>query len=434
MNKTTTYLYAVQPNTNVNIPFTTSRSSCIEKTDKTKREHLGLKEIIWEVCGACNIRCSYCGSKECWNDKIDEKKIRKIADAIALYPPEQIDISGGNPMLVSYGTHKYIVSKLKKTKCKVLINAKVLNDSVDNYLTCLDNMNKLDLYSWIGLSINTKDEINSFRSTTFNKKVEFLKGKVTVITNFNADNLDLFNDIYAVVKDLGCLWQIQFTVYKGNSKKAIYLNEELLSRFDSYLSNTFDPNIILADNMNSSNCAAGKHSIGILNNGDVIPCLSMRSWLDVKEVVEGNILKKSLKSIWESGFGKYRFSDFKCCKDHCKNRVFSTFRLAPYFPQPFENYPTIDAPQIILYGVSPNTTVVYAVGTNPVVTFYAVSTTPNPIYNESDTYIVSDDTVYEYGVVDGYPNVDVYAAVDLPSWEKTANQIKEALKKKKEKK
>ena len=42
-------------------------------------------------------------------------------------------------------------------------------------------------------------------------------------------------------------------------------------------------------------CSAGIYSFGLLHNGDVIGCTSIRS----KEFVEGNIRERSLREIWE---------------------------------------------------------------------------------------------------------------------------------------
>jgi len=66
--------------------------------------------------------------------------LKKIVDEIVKYPPEEINISGGDPLLVFYDTrdilsvlkyrvfsfrfHKYVVEALKKTKvaCKIIVN------------------------------------------------------------------------------------------------------------------------------------------------------------------------------------------------------------------------------------------------------------------------------------------------------------------------
>jgi organic radical activating enzyme len=54
-----------------------------------QNSHLKLQEIIWELTGRCENCCEYCGSKEAWSVKIDEKNIRKITDAIVKYVESQ---------------------------------------------------------------------------------------------------------------------------------------------------------------------------------------------------------------------------------------------------------------------------------------------------------------------------------------------------------
>jgi hypothetical protein len=81
--------------------------------------------------------------------------------------------------------------------------------------------------------------------------------------------------------------------------------------------------IIISDNASGGFCGAGRIACGILSDGNVIGCLSMRSWMnhsEIDNISEGNILKDPLKDIWEMGFRHYRFNEFKCCKDHCRNK------------------------------------------------------------------------------------------------------------------
>ena len=81
-----------------------------------------LKEIIWEITGKCNNGCDYCGSKECWDESIDEGKISEITMAICEYLKNgEINISGGDPLLVSIGTHNFITSEFRTSGNKVKI-------------------------------------------------------------------------------------------------------------------------------------------------------------------------------------------------------------------------------------------------------------------------------------------------------------------------
>lgn len=122
------------------------------------------------------------------------------------------------------------------------------------------------------------------------------------------------------LKDLGVnSWQLQIALPMGNfAKRPEWLIEpqDILSIIDfaynkiggkllivladciGYYSNK-DIKVnenFLNDNWSWTGCGAGKHVIGILHNGDIVACTSIRD----KTLVAGNIREKSLKSIWES--------------------------------------------------------------------------------------------------------------------------------------
>jgi len=274
-------------------------------------QHLKLKEIIWEITGKCNNNCSYCGSKHMKSSEVSQNIILKIAEQIALYPPEEINISGGDPFLVDINTHEEIIKifKEKDIKCKILINPKSLNGSTtESYI--------LKMYDWFGLSINTIEE-----STRAEKYLYNIPGYFTVITNFNVLNLYEFEKIEEFVIKNNRLWTIQFTVYNDvDNKLAVYNNDSAFNYLQDKINNS-KANIILSDNLNECNCSAGINSIGITYNGDVIPCLFMRSWERDENIIQGNIIDDSLEEIWKYNFINNRFREFKCCKDICKNKV-----------------------------------------------------------------------------------------------------------------
>jgi len=332
-----------------------------------------LKEIIWEITGKCENRCSYCGSKNQWDDVINIDSIKTILQRIYDYPPEELNISGGDPLLVPVYIHDEITKRMaeKKVTCKILINPKSF------YNSNLEQLNErkkiLSLYSWIGISINTKEELDHY----MNYLLTF--SNVTIITNFNLTNIFLFDTLLNLVKDKNFTWQIQYTMYpRMNDDRAIYNNEEAYTHLQNKINeNIGSAKILLADNMNSSVCGAGLYNLGILANGDVVGCLSERSWKNVLDPV-GNLVDSdtSLKFLWENSFKQYRFESFKCCKDYCKNKPMVISYLqdkvdiekilispgtdktwVPYPQQPF-NPPF----QVTLYGVSPDRTIVYGVG------------------------------------------------------------------------
>ncbi len=345
---------------------------------------LKLKEVIWEITSECNNNCSYCGSKEVAKIKTSDEMIINIAKEIAKFPPEQIDISGGDPLIPSLETHQEIVKILKEKSVmvKILANPKSLgrNMFVDE---------KLLLYDWIGISINTIEELDLFKSylgesrDSINYPMDYMKN-VTIITNFNLSNFFIYNTIEEFVQLNRYNWMVQYTIYKDeNNPLAIYNNDaanaELSSKIKISLKNSVK--VIISDNANNSLCSAGINSIGILYDGTVVPCLSMRAWGDVKEYQNRdgryNILKRDLANIWIAEFTKQRFGCFECCKDVCKNKLLTDLeftikevRYEGYELLPGDIKKIIEEkglplkpqrPITILYGVVPGNTFVYGV-------------------------------------------------------------------------
>lgn len=353
---------------------------------------LKLKEIIYEITGHCDNHCDFCGSKEIWDEKIDEDRIKGIVDEIAKYPPEQIDISGGNPLLVSRETHQYLVEKLKEKSVvvKILTSAKDINRK--------DYYDIINLYNHIGLSVNEKRDIELLLNYPEKKisdiKYELfkLRNKITIITNFNLSNIFLFEKIKKIVKIMNCLWMVQYTIYKDeNNSLAIYNNDSSVEFLKKSIQDADNEGIkiLISDNMSGNMCTAGSNSLGILSSGKIIPCLSMRAWMEnIDFSVVGNIILTPLKYIWENRFNNYRFNTFKCCKDHCRNKVIGTYCLKDTIDDIKKEIKRLNIPSIspsipLLYGVpmqprQPNLnegTFAYAVpnAQGPIITFYGVT-------------------------------------------------------------
>jgi hypothetical protein len=295
----------------------------------------------------------------------------QIVDAIFEYPPLAIDISGGDPLLVSLSTHQYLVDVLTNAgvQVKIIINPKSFNTK--QYWD--KNLSILKLYNWIGISINTNEELEIAK--TLPKSIN----NYTIITNFNLENIFLFDEIKNFVKAQKRMWQIQYTMYEEENSLALYgpntnAREFFFNNIEKALSEGV--NIVMADNMTNGPCGAGASSLGILSDGTVVPCLSMRSWVsNMEDLSQGNILTRGLEAIWWDGFENYRFEDFKCCKDHCDNKAFCPKQkdrplltvtepldqdeYLPLSPYPPNNYPY---GVVTMYAVQvPSTTVVYGV-------------------------------------------------------------------------
>lgn len=326
-----------------------------------------LKEIIWEITDTCWNNCEYCGSKDTLNIiNPSMATICDIARDIAEYPPEAIDISGGDPLRVDLDTHMYVtdILKAKKVKVKILVNPISLTE---------DSNSKLVLYDWIGVSVNTDGELDLLKSKWKDRIPGYVKARCTIISNFNLTNFFTYSKIEEFVRANSLSWQIQYTMYDKPHRDALYSNPEALELFFAKVTNSknIGTKIIVADNMNSGKCSAGMYSCGILADGSVATCLSVRSWGSKDDrFIVGNLKDNSLKDIWVKGFSDFRCSEFKCCKDICK---------APYVPAPtITTFPdqriTIkprpwQEPIVMMYAVqeqpyNPNMTFVYGVTTD----------------------------------------------------------------------
>jgi MoaA/NifB/PqqE/SkfB family radical SAM enzyme len=332
--------------------------------DSMQNSKVQLKEIIWEITGRCENHCDYCGSKEGWSKTINIDKIKKIGDEISNYLIDgEVNVSGGDPLLVPFNTHKYIVNSLqsRNNKVKIIVNPK-------SFLKVKDYQDILNLYDVIGVSVNNDEELKLFEAKLFP-----LLSKHTVITNFNMLNIWDYDVIEDFVKKHNLTWQIQYTM-SNNKKETVYNNKTskrfLFENIQKSLNDSVK--IVLADNLNSGECSAGTRSLGILSDGDIVPCLSMRSWCDVESTFQGNILSESLKDIWEKQFKQYRFCEFECCKDICN----APFEL---IEEKKESYKTIEVRKW------PEVTALYAVSTHPSVIAYGA-------YNPTMLYGVSSWT------------------------------------------
>lgn len=298
-----------------------------------QKKVLELMEIIWEITGACQNHCSYCGSKAGWNEEINVPRILQILGAISLYPPKEINISGGDPLLVDFETHKTIVDTLKPlgVRCKLIINPKSVNR-----LNLMDKLKIIDLYDVVGISVNDKDDCEgSLLDIAGMKRVK----PFAIITNFNTTNLFSYDRIEALVKKYKCTWIVQYTIYKEEDSRALYLeaNEDAWHFLKQKVSSSAQGGVklLISDNASDSPCGAGRRSLGILSTGNVVGCLSMRSWMDLPvaqpkgtsgvsgyyDHCEGSLFGMTLKEIWENKFQSYRFQEFHCCKDQCLNKI-----------------------------------------------------------------------------------------------------------------
>lgn len=279
---------------------------------------------IWEVTMACNMRCKHCGSS-CMDKlpgELSTDRALHLCDELGELGMKYITLSGGEPTLREDLIQ--IIARLRKNN--------VIPNIITNGWNITEEFVKDAVDAGIGtvaISIDGLEETHDFirRVGSFIRSMKAfeLLSKYNVytaaITTVNKKNLPELADLKEVLIDHDVKsWQIQLGLPMGNLLKNDYLVTEPsdMKKLVDFAYNSLDDDRIRIsfgdcvgyydikssqvmkkakknDNYYWQGCGAGKTSIGILHNGDILGCTSIRE----KEFIEGNITNRPLKSIWE---------------------------------------------------------------------------------------------------------------------------------------
>lgn len=296
---------------------------------------------VWEVTMGCNMRCKHCGSSctEPLHDEMDTEKALEVCDQCADIGLRWITLSGGEPL-----TRKdtpQLVRRLteKGVSVNLITNGWLLGEALANEL-------KESGIATIAISIDGTEEIHDSirRPGSFARDEAAFRilrdlgittGAVTTISKKNIDNLPAMKEklISMGVKT----WQVQLGLPMGNFLERpdwVLDPEQVNTIIDFCYDTALEGRIKIypADCIGYYNkkemeikkisygtnevsmwdgCNAGKRSFGILHNGDVLGCTSIRS----KEYVEGNLNQSSLKDIWTEE------QNFTWCRDLKKEQL-----------------------------------------------------------------------------------------------------------------
>ncbi|MCX7748520.1 MAG: radical SAM protein [Clostridia bacterium] len=280
---------------------------------------------VWEITMGCNMRCKHCGSscEDALEGELTTEEALKLCKDLSKLGFQWITISGGEPTtrkdwhLIAKGlsdngiipnmiTNGWLMNEEIAQKAKDA-GINTIAFSVDGLRDTHDYIRRDGSYDKIMLAIDilVKKGINCAAITTVNNK--------------NINELREMRKVF-VEKGVGN-WQLQLGLPMGN----MAVHKDLLAEpshmniivdFAHETSLTGDIIIDLADCIGYFNkkeietrtrtrglegygwdgCAAGRHGMGILHNGDIIGCTSLRD----KEFIEGNIRKTSIEEIWNS--------------------------------------------------------------------------------------------------------------------------------------
>ncbi|MGL5087145.1 MAG: radical SAM protein [Clostridium sp.] len=310
-------------------------------------------DCVWEVTMGCNMHCMHCGSacSSPMKDELSTEDALKLIDQMKAVGLKGVTLSGGEPT-----TRKDIFILAESLRKNNILVSMISNGwLIDEDM--IDKLIKIGM-SNISMSLDgleyTHDLIRkkgAFKRVMNTLDLLHQKGLSSgIITTVNKMNIDELPLIWEVLKQkFATHWQVQISLPMGNLKdneEMMMLEPKDLEKIISYLygfmktSKDGNPKIYLGDNIGYYNtneveikakqtsyddaiwsgCGAGKSGFGVLHNGDIVPCTSLRS----KEYIEGNIKNCSLVDLWENGFKKFRQFSADKLEGLCLDCMYST--------------------------------------------------------------------------------------------------------------
>jgi len=278
---------------------------------------------VWEMTMACNMRCKHCGSscKDKQEDELNTEEALDLCDQLADLGMKFITLSGGE--LTLRDDWHIIAKHLTELgiSTSMITNGWLLDDEM------LHNAKDAGIIS-IGISIDglkeTHDDIRRTgsyeRDLNLMKRIRELGMNACAVTTVHEGNFPELSDMYDEFLEAGVnMWQLQIALPMGNFShhKDLYLKKGRVGELIEFCHSKMNGKIAMcpADCIGYyteqesqlrehvykvknewAGCSAGKRTLGILCNGDIIGCTSIRG----KEYIEGNIRKTSLREIWES--------------------------------------------------------------------------------------------------------------------------------------
>jgi radical SAM protein with 4Fe4S-binding SPASM domain len=281
---------------------------------------------VWEITMGCNMRCKHCGSS-CENalpGELTTEEALGLCDDLGKLGFQWITLSGGEPTIRK---DWYLIAKRLNENGiipNVITNGWLLDEKIlDQAVTAGVNT--------IAISLDGLKETHDYirKSGSFDRIMTALdlmqrKGGVfySVITTINHINIHELKAMKEILAPKGVRgWQLQIGLPMGNMARygELIAKPEHVDLIIDFAYETMKDDTIevqLADCIGYFNlkeqevrkkssrgdgyawggCGAGKYNLGILHNGDILGCTSVRD----RSFIEGNIRETPIKEIWEN--------------------------------------------------------------------------------------------------------------------------------------
>lgn len=280
---------------------------------------------VWEITMGCNMRCKHCGSScsTALPDELTTEEALAVCDQIGKLGLKWITLSGGEPL----------TRKDWSLLAKQLVKNNVIPNMITNGWMVTADIVDLAKSSGIGtfaISLDGLKETHDYmrKAGAFDhvtaaldllKEKQVTAGIITTVTQKNLPELPKLRDL--LISKGVTVWQIQIGLPMGNfmNQNDLMLQPEDIDKIIEFCYETIhEPNLNIypADCIGYYNqkeiqirnkayhsskpvlwegCTAGKRSFGILHNGDILGCTSIRD----KSFIEGSLRKNTLREIWD---------------------------------------------------------------------------------------------------------------------------------------
>lgn len=276
---------------------------------------------VWEITMGCNMRCKHCGSSchDALPGELTTEEALRLCDAIGELGLNWVTLSGGEP--TTRKDWHVIAGRLSKVGVvpNLITNGWLFNEEI------LERAIQAGVDT-IGFSLDGLQVSHDFirRSGSYQRTMRAIElclsrnMNATAITTVTKMNLGELEDLKKELVSRGVReWQVQIGFPMGNLGEhrnlviepadvdtiidlAYRCKQEssikvLLSDCVGYYS-LKEIELEGREGAHCRQCTAGKYSFGILHNGDILGCTSIRD----PRFIEGNIRDTSLQEIWQN--------------------------------------------------------------------------------------------------------------------------------------
>lgn len=283
--------------------------------------------VIWEITGACNLRCKHClsDSGKPLPNELNTQEAKKLIDTLEMMKVFNISFSGGEPLIRPDIFELLEYASQKRIGIDLLTNGALITKEI---IDCLENTNIFHLQVSIDGIGKTHDDFRGIKGS-YERAVNAIKllrdvnYGVAVSSAVTKQNIDEIPKIIDMAVDLGASsYKTTFFMPTGRGKgnvddlivtpkhiekftfMMIEKKEEIGDKINisceidyPWLVKGTDTEIfdsLKTEDSSKIGCTAGNSSFYITPDGKITPCPFLRKF------VAGDIRIKDVKEIWDN--------------------------------------------------------------------------------------------------------------------------------------